>query len=296
MTATASRVLVVGMGLMGSALADALLQANLAVCVWNRTAQRCRSAVDGGATMAGTIVEGVRLSDVVVSCLAHHHAVQDTVTTPAVGEALNGKVLIQLSQATPEQSLGYAAWAERHRAAYLDGSILGYPRDVRSGTCDILYSGDPVAFASCRVILEAMGGRPRLVGDRPGIATAFDKAFFAFYYSHVMGLLHGAAICRAAGVPLEAYLDLMVDNWDWKLPDSVTAAVLRSGDHTVREGALETHAHAYNQVAPYCRKIGVDPRLADTIDTIMRTGIRRGDGGREIAALIDSLGSPDTEA
>ena len=113
------------------------------------------------------------------------------------------------------------------------------PKDVRAGDCVIIYSGNTAVFEACHDVLRALGSKPQLVGDRPGVATAFDKAFFAFYYAHALGLLHGAAICRAAGVPLDAYLDLMVDNWDWKLPDSVTAEALKSGDYAVREGTLE---------------------------------------------------------
>lgn len=286
-------VLMIGMGRMGSALADALLQANFDVSVWNRTPERCRSAIDAGAAHVDTVAEGARQCDVVISCLADHQAVHDTVITSEVARALADKTLVQLSQATPEQSIEYAAWAERHGVGYLDGSILGYPKDVRAGDCDIIYSGASAVFESCRSVLQAMGSRPRLVGDRPGIAPSFDKAFFAFYYSHVLGLLHGAAICHAAGIPIDAYLDLMVDNWTWKPVDGVIADVLRCGDYTVRESSLDTHAHAYNQVAPYCRKVGVDARLADAIDAVLKAGIDSGHGPHEIASLIETLGRVD---
>ena len=285
------RSLVVGMGLMGSALADALLQENMTVSVWNRTGERCQPAIDAGATSVASIAEGARKCDVVISCLADHQAVLDTVITPDVGQLLAGKTFVQLSQATSEQSLEFAAWASHHEIGYLDGSILGYPKDVRAGDCVIIYSGNAAVFEACHDVLRALGSKPRLVGDRPGVATAFDKAFFAFYYAHALGLLHGAAICRAAGVPLDAYLDLMVDNWDWKLPDSVTAEALKSGDYAVREGTLETHAHAYNQVAPYCRKIGVDAGLADAIEVILKAGINLGHGPHELGSLIEALGS-----
>ena len=287
------RVLMVGMGRMGSALADALLQANFDVSVWNRTSERCRSAIDAGAASVDTVVAGAHQCDVVISCLADHQAVHNTIITPEVGRALADKALVQLSQATPEQSIEFAAWADRHGVGYLDGSILGYPKDVRAGNCDIIYSGAPTAFESYRPVLQAMGSRPRLVGDRPGIAPSFDKAFFAFYYAHVLGLVHGAAICRATGIPLDAYLDLMVDNWDWKPVDGVTADVLKCGDYSVRESSLDTHAHAYNQVAPYSRKVGVDARLADAIDAVLKAGIDGGHGPLEIASLIEVLARTD---
>jgi len=283
------RVMVAGMGLMGSALADALLQAGFEVTVWNRTPEKCRPAVEAGARQVATVAEGAADCDLLVSCLADHDAVVDTITSDTVGAALAGKALVQLSQASPEQSRGFADWAAGHDIGFLEGSILAYPKDMREGNCIVIYAGDPALFDRCAGPLDAMGGHPRLVGDKAGVATAFDKAFFAFYYAHAVGLVHGAAICRAAGVPVEAFLKLMIDDWDWTLPDSVTAAALKTGDYTAREGALATHAYAYNQVAPFCRAIGVEPGLADAIDRIIADGIGRGHGMDELASLIEAL-------
>lgn len=283
------RAMIIGMGLMGSALADALLQKKVAVTVWNRTSERCQPAVDAGATQAPSITGGVGECDVVITCLTDHGAVADRVVTSEAGRMLAGKTLVQLSQTTPQQSLDVAVWAARHGIGYLEGSILGYPKDVREGDCVIVYSGEPAVFHACHEVLHAMGSKPRLVGDRPGIATMFDKAFFAFYYAHALGLLHGAAICRAAGISLDLYLRLMVDEWNWKLPDGVTAGVLRNGDYSAREGTLLTHAYACGQVAPCCREIGVDSGLAAAIERIVEAGINLGHGHHEIASLIEVL-------
>jgi 3-hydroxyisobutyrate dehydrogenase-like beta-hydroxyacid dehydrogenase len=281
------RATVAGMGRMGSALADALLQSGIAVTVWNRTAERCRALVEAGASQARTLAEAAAGCDVLVSCLSDHQAVGESVTTPAVGEALAGKTLVQLSQATQEQSLAYADWAAGHGIDYLDGSILAYPKDMRAGACDVIYSGDPAVYERCLPVLKAMGSQPRLVGERPGVATAFDKAYFAFYYAHAIVLIHGAAICRAAGVPLDAYLDLMVEHYDWRAADRVTAAALVTGDMAAREASLDTHAYAYKQVAPFSHARGVETDLTQAIDRLFATGSERGLGDDEIAAFIE---------
>ena len=286
------RVAVAGMGRMGSALADALLQGAFEVMVWNRTPERCDPLVNAGAERAETLTDAASASDVLVSCLAGHEAVAGSVTTPAMGAALASKALVQLSQATPEQSLSYADWAERHDVGYLDGSILAYPKDMRAGACDVIYSGEPAVYERCLPALMAMGSQPRLVGEHPGVATAFDKAYFAFYYAHAVGLIHGAALCRAAGVPLDAYLDLMVEHYDWRAADRVTAAALISGDRSACEASLDTHAYAYNQVAPISEAAGVSTDLTVCIDRLFRKGSELGFGDDEIAALIDVFHSP----
>lgn len=48
-------VAVIGMGNMGSALADALLMAKHRVTVWNRSAKKCDAAVAVGAVLAPSV-------------------------------------------------------------------------------------------------------------------------------------------------------------------------------------------------------------------------------------------------
>ncbi len=84
-----------------------------------------------------------------MSCLAGHEAMTENVTTPDVGAALSGKMPVQLSQVMPEQSLGYADWAANHDIGYLGSLTLAYPKDMRAGACDALYSSDPAEYARC---------------------------------------------------------------------------------------------------------------------------------------------------
>lgn len=277
--------LVVGMGNMGSALADALLAQRIPVIVWNRTPERCQPAVDVGAIQAKTILEGVQNCDVLVTCLPDSQAVYETVVRDDVARHMTGKVFVQLSQATPDQSLEFNEWAINNRIGYLDGSILGLPTSVRENDCMIVYSGDRGVYESCFEVLNALGSRPRLVGETPGVATAFDKAFFSAYYAHLVGFIHGAAMCQSAGAPLETFFELMIGGVDWSVPDSVSAEMIKSGDYSTGEVTLNVHAYAFNQIAPLCERIGVDAALPRVIENLFKTGIDCGHELDEIASL-----------
>jgi 3-hydroxyisobutyrate dehydrogenase-like beta-hydroxyacid dehydrogenase len=65
MAADASTVTVIGLGLMGSALARAFLQAGHELTVWNRTPAKT-AAFEGLARIAGTVQEACAASDAVV--------------------------------------------------------------------------------------------------------------------------------------------------------------------------------------------------------------------------------------
>lgn len=62
------------------------------------------------------------------------------------GEDLQGKTLASASFATPDQARMFDESIRVMNGRYLDLSILGYPKDVRSGSAHPLISGDRVSY------------------------------------------------------------------------------------------------------------------------------------------------------
>ena len=98
----------IGVGNMGSALADGLLAANHSVTVWNRSAKKCTAAVAADA---------VRASDLVIFCLSDSEAVSALLSNRATAEGLPGRTVLQLSPSTPEQSTALSHWARKTEQA-----------------------------------------------------------------------------------------------------------------------------------------------------------------------------------
>ena len=121
-----SRVTVIGMGPMGSKMAETFLAAGHEVTVWNRTKSKTDPLVASGARRADEAAEG----ELLVISQVSYQAMYDS-----LGEArLDGKVLVNLSSGTPEELRAAAGWvagrggtldhrrdhgaAARHRAAH----------------------------------------------------------------------------------------------------------------------------------------------------------------------------------
>ena len=78
-TEKGSSVSVLGLGLMGSALAEALLNAGHGVTVWNRTPGKAGSLTEKGANAAASAAEAFDASDVILVCVTNHAAVMEIV-------------------------------------------------------------------------------------------------------------------------------------------------------------------------------------------------------------------------
>ena len=68
----AKKVMVIGLGSMGSAFALARLKNDYEVTVWNRTASRAEPLLAAGAIQASSVSEGVGANNVIVICVSNY--------------------------------------------------------------------------------------------------------------------------------------------------------------------------------------------------------------------------------
>lgn len=283
---------VVGLGLMGSALADVLLAGNIDLAVWNRSADKCKRFAQQGVGVADSVETLVAGCDAIIVCLTDHATSMEVLEPQAVAESMSGKTLILLSTMNTEESVVTAEWATEHGIAYLDGAILGYPANVRDMSCMIVYSGPKSLFDANLGILNTMGGMPRLVGEQAGSALLFDKAIYSAYYAHIVGLLHGAAICDATGAPMDVYIEAMTEYWEWAEEDAVLLQRVKNRDYSLAEASLDIHAQGFDLIGPWCDRVGVDSKLPNLIAEFLNSGLAQGHGNNELAALFEVLKQP----
>jgi 3-hydroxyisobutyrate dehydrogenase-like beta-hydroxyacid dehydrogenase len=287
------KVGVIGLGSMGSALADALLNQGSNLLVWNRTSQKCARFVDAGATVAASAADAALESDVLIVCLTDHAASMEILNSSLVANHMAGKVLILLSTMSGDESLITAEWADEQNISYLDGSILGYPDNVRNQECMIVYSGPREAFESCSAVLNALGGMPRLVGEKAGISPLFDKAIYSVSYAHWIGLFHGAAMCEAVGAPLDVYIEATTKYWDWSTQDAIFLDMIKKRDYSLVDATIEIHSAAYSHVLPLSEKLGINTKLPKTISDCFQSALNQGYKDSELPALFEVLGKRD---
>jgi len=287
---TAANVSVIGLGLMGSAVARATAAAGLKTTVWNRSPARAEAFRKGPASVAATIEDAVDASDVIVACLQDYAAMDDVLRVAAIKARLSGKTLVQLSTGTPAQARAAASWAADAGATYLDGAIMGFPKDIGTEGLLVLYGGTEEAFAFCDPFAKAIGGTAFRVGDDPGQAAALNTALISLYFSFLFGVLNGAAICDAEGVPVETFGGIgasLMPVLSGVMERSV--AMIANGSYETELNTLETSAGSMKQLANVMADAGIDGRFVDSMRAYATEALRDGKGGLSNAVLFEHL-------
>lgn len=286
----APAVAVLGLGLMGSALARALIAAGLDVTVWNRGDARREPFASSPARVAASVAEAVGASEIVVVCVRDYDAADDHLRAPAVEAALGDKVVVQLSTGTPTQARRTSAWATQAGAQYLDGSIMGFPDAVGTDGLVVLYAGDQAAFERCAPVIDGFGGTAMMTGEDPGSAAGLDNALLTIYYGFLFGTLHGAAICDAEGISLDVFAELGEALMP-VLGDALTrsVAMITSNDFESEQGNLDTSLAAISHIGAVSRDAGLDDRFIACLRTYAAEAIDAGHGALGSAALFTHL-------
>src|SRR4051794_13146271 len=122
-------VAVLGMGGMGRALAERLLEGGHGVVVWNRSKGKAGEVVSAGAREAGSVGEAVDGVDAVVTMLAN----DDAVRAVALGELRTsiGEKAVYLDCSTVSRKLT-GELAEAFPARFLALPVVGGPAAVRA--------------------------------------------------------------------------------------------------------------------------------------------------------------------
>ncbi|CAM4520352.1 NAD(P)-binding domain-containing protein [Nocardia ninae] len=256
-----SSVTVVGLGPMGIALAETLLQQGHSLTVWNRTPGKADGLIARGVHRAGSITEAISASAVTLLCLKDYDTVYDIFD--AADDALRGSVLVNLNSGTPSEAHAAAEWAAKAGADYLDGAIMVPPFLVGNPESVFLYSGSREVFDKHHATLATLGN-PRYLGADTGLAVLYNTALLDLMYATINGFLHAAALVGSANVAAETFAELALD---WFLPFVVTPYLVQQAPNLDKAnypgdfGTMEMNLNGLEHIIRTSVEQGIQPDL-----------------------------------
>ena len=282
------RVSVIGLGLMGSALATNLLEGHYKVTVWNRTAVKAAPLVEAGATLAASVNEAIDGSEIIVVCVGNY---DDTNELFSGCTDLSGKTLIQLTTGTASEAEAMQAWAESKKALYLDGVIIAYPSQIGEEETLLCVAGSEEAWQNGEHPIKCLGGSSMYLGANLASPVAMDSALVLPELMAMMGTIQGAHILEQAGLDVGSYAEILAGEGP-SIADSLhrQAAAIAANDFTDTEAALGTWAAGMNHEAEIPTG-AID--LLKPVRELLNQAVAAGYGDEEIAAAIKVLRKPN---
>jgi 3-hydroxyisobutyrate dehydrogenase-like beta-hydroxyacid dehydrogenase len=197
----------IGLGHMGTAFAERLLDAGYGLVVMNRTPSKAAPLASRGAAIARGYADLAERTDVVLTSLADDDAL-DEVAGELLAAARPGTVLVDTSTVSPGASARVAGQAEEASVAYLRAPVSGNPTVVRAGNLSFIVSGPPETVDRVEPILLAIGPTVYRVGGAEE-ARVVKLAINLMIGGLAQLMAEALVLGEASGVSRAALLEVM---------------------------------------------------------------------------------------
>ncbi|MGM0516547.1 MAG: NAD(P)-dependent oxidoreductase [Pseudomonadota bacterium] len=272
---------VIGLGLMGRAMARRLAEMGWSVVGYNRTPREvegidCLDDLSAVAERAGVL--WLMISDA--------KACREVLD--ALGEAgLRDHVVINSSTIAPDESADLARRVADCGGEYLEAPVLGSIPQATSGTLQLLLGGDEALIRRHETLLEALG-TPTHFGDiRSGAAAklAFNQLIGSLTSAFSMSL----GLVQREGVDVDTFMAtlresaLYAPTFDKKLDNMLGHSFDKANfplKHLLKDIRLFTRS-ACNQ--------DIDTHLLIGLQHVLEEGISAGHGNHDYSALYDAV-------
>jgi 3-hydroxyisobutyrate dehydrogenase len=158
-TMSKPNVAILGLGIMGSGMANRLLSANFPLAVYNRNREKCVPFASAGAFIADSPREAASRCRITLSMVADDAASRDVWLGEegALNGAPAGSVLIESSTLSGDWIQELAAKAVECGCQFLDAPVTGTRPHAASGELLFLVGGSAEALATAQPVFSVLG-------------------------------------------------------------------------------------------------------------------------------------------
>jgi 3-hydroxyisobutyrate dehydrogenase len=201
------RVGILGIGLMGSAMAGRLLDQGIEVIAWDRNPEHARALEDRGATPAEEPAEVLRGTRAVITMLPTADVILDVVE-PLLDAWPQDTIWLQMSSVGADEADQLTQVAEDHRVTLVDAPVSGSTHPAEQGQLTILASGPDSAHSPVEPIFQELASRVLWVGEA-GMGSRLKLVANHWMISSVAALAESMHLCGAMGLDQQQFIALL---------------------------------------------------------------------------------------
>lgn len=274
---------VVGLGLMGTAIVERLLEQGFHVVVWNRTRSKAEHLLETGAGWVDNPL--VECRRVIVS-LYTTEVVEAVLDRFLVGHH-RCEVLIDTTTGQPGRTAALGRRLAEHGIQYLDAPISGASQQLRDGEATVMAGGDTAAFASCADLWTVLGRNVFHVGPC-GSASRMKLISNLVLGLNRLALAEGLAFAEALAVPPAAALEIMTGSSAYSRAMDVKGKKMVERDYSV-QARLSQHLKDVHLILSEAARIGLELPLTQTHRRLLERAESAGLGDLDNSAVLEVL-------
>ena len=288
MSGNGKKIGIVGVGLLGTAVAERLLGAGFEVAGFDVDSGRLAQLAPRGLRAAADAADAAAGSDAVFTILPTLDSVEQVIL--AAGGLLDtaGRaVLIQMSTISTGLTLRLAEAAEAKGIAFLDTPISGTSAMVARGDATILVGGDEALAGSCEEVFSAIGTRTMHLGP-VGAGTMAKLCSNLLVALNTASLAEAMVLGAKGGIDRAKMLEVVTHTAGYSRMADIRGPLMVSGDYAPQM-KLELFEKDMRLMAGEAERLGVTMPMLETARTLYAETGAEGKGGQDLAVVLSRL-------
>ena len=279
----------VGLGLVGAAIAERLLAGEFGVVGFDIDPAKCDHLKElGGKTHSGP-AEVAQKVDCVILSLPDTEVVLQVVEGPS--GILQAKTpptyIIDATTGDPEETMALAQRLAERGIYFLDSTISGSSQQVRDKKAVFMVGGDKAAFETCMDVFETLTEKVFYLGPS-GNGSKAKLASNLILGLNRLALAEGLVFAGKLGLEPEAFLELLKVTPAYSAIMDTKGKKMLNGDFTP-QARIRQHHKDVSIILKYAEKAGQELPLSTVHLDVLEKAIAAGEGELDNSAVIREI-------
>jgi 3-hydroxyisobutyrate dehydrogenase-like beta-hydroxyacid dehydrogenase len=284
-TNTRGSIGVIGLGLLGTALAERLIAGGYPTVVWNRSPSKADQLIAAGATWSDNpLLE----CEIVVICLYTTEVVEEVLGNMKAG-LRSGQIIIDTTTGDPAQTSALGSRLAEQGVEYLEAPIAASSEQTRRGEALAMIAGDEQVFAKSREVIESLAPKSFYMGHW-GAATKMKLVNNLVLGLNRVALAEGLVFAQAIGMNPAKALAVLQEGNAYSVVMDVKGQKMLSGDFTP-QGKLSQHLKDVRLILEEAHRAGIELPLSKTHRDLLVSAEEAGFGEQDNSSIIRAIES-----
>jgi 3-hydroxyisobutyrate dehydrogenase-like beta-hydroxyacid dehydrogenase len=277
-----SRVGIIGLGLVGSALAERFRAAGFDVCGYDLSAAKREALAAVGGQPASDAIEAARICDRLVLSLPTSHVAAQVLVE--IADELTGKLVIDTTTGEPETMARLGNWLANRGVEYIDATIAGSSAQVRRGEVVVMLGGSGAAVERASNLLQAFAAKCFPLGP-VGSGARMKLVVNLVLGLHRAVLAEGLAFARSSGIDPAQALEVLAAGPAFSRVMDTKGQKMLTGDFEA-EARLAQHHKDVKLILEAAQNSGAKLPLTQLHELLLAALVNVGCGELDNSAIV----------
>ncbi len=280
---------IIGLGMLGNAVALHLLDLGFEVTVYNRTKEKTTQTREKGAKVVTSPKEIAENSELIIIAVKDAKAVKEiSFGKDGIIEGKHEKLIVaDMSTIDPSESKNISRKFQEHNIHKLDIPVMGGPNVAITGNLVMMASGNKESFDRCKNVFEKIANKVFFLGES-GVAHSVKLAMNLQITMLALALSEGIIFMKKANVDPKIFLEVLNSTY-FKTGMSEKKAFKMIENKFDATFTLSNLKKDISTITSAAKSLGIELPMIKKAEQVYENAVKEGFGEIDYTGIIEYI-------